>query len=215
MSTTRRRSSRSWMQGISRMRLPMSAKLPAICAIRSANGFGMKCVHASMRIMEVLHLLLDAAPDVGLASRSGERPLGGHRARAMPAAPLSSARRRRRAPPSRGLRRQRPSLSLSRTATNCVLSDFRSSALMPAGAEDALAHRLLLLVQGRAGRCEADAHAALVRRVARAAHQAHRLEPLEQRRQGARVEVQPLADLLDGEVVASPTARTSPDTAGR
>src|SRR5690242_6816657 len=51
MSTTRRRSSRSWMQGISRMRLPMSAKLPAICAILSANGLGMKCVHASTRIM--------------------------------------------------------------------------------------------------------------------------------------------------------------------
>src|SRR5215813_218403 len=51
MSTMRRRSSRSWMQGISRMRLPMSAKLPAICAILSANGLGMKCVHASMRIM--------------------------------------------------------------------------------------------------------------------------------------------------------------------
>src|SRR5689334_16686179 len=81
------------MQGISRMRLPMSAKLPAICAILSENGFGMKCVHASMRIMcEILHPSV-LVPCPGTRPASGaSRPPVRHRARAMAAPPLSRPR---------------------------------------------------------------------------------------------------------------------------
>src|SRR6201993_2229766 len=53
MSTILRRSSRSWMHGISRTRLPMSLWSPS--SILAKYFSGMKCVYASMR-MEALRL---------------------------------------------------------------------------------------------------------------------------------------------------------------
>src|SRR5215468_8368935 len=79
------------MHGISRIRLPMSAKLPAICAIRSANGFGMKCVHASMRIMVgVLWPRCAGAARGRIGGRSGRARRARDRARAMAGRSLSS-----------------------------------------------------------------------------------------------------------------------------
>src|ERR1700688_2991124 len=79
------------MHGTSRMRLPMSAKLPAIWSIPSANGLGMKCVHASMRIMGAFlrRLVLRPRRQAGRAVATGASRAR-QRARGMAAPRLSS-----------------------------------------------------------------------------------------------------------------------------
>src|SRR5262249_25893967 len=189
MSTTRRRSSRSWMHGISRMRLPMSAKFPAICAILSANGFGMKCVHASMRIMRgssTFYWMPRPGCRAGVERQAGVRSgvtRKGHADGAVVKYALLS--RVRTNPDSTGaFASSAPLVELVADPDESSVERLQVLCGHSAGAEEALAPRLLLLAQRRARRGEADAHVALVGAVARAPHQAHRLQPLEQRRQG-------------------------------
>src|SRR5262249_38397667 len=163
MSTMRRRSSRSWMQGISRMRLPMSAKLPAICAILSANGLGMKCVHASMRIIGgPPTFLLMPRREAGRASSGVKRALGGQRARGMAAPRLSRPRG------LFGWRTGARGGGLDSVAYPHELHGKRLELLgvVPARAHQTLVHGLFLALHLLAGRREADPHATFVVRVA-------------------------------------------------
>src|SRR5690349_5960841 len=66
MSTILRRTSRSWMHGTSRTRLPMSGGAPGMFRTRAKYFSGMKWVYASMR-MERLRLA-SGALDKGSAA---------------------------------------------------------------------------------------------------------------------------------------------------
>ena len=99
-------------------------------------------------------------------------------------------------------------------------SPTRSAAsrpwLRPQAPADLEGHRgPRLLLHAAAGLGQADDHEALVGAVARTADQAHRLEALEQRREGARLERETLADASDRDGGRPPTAAPSPGTAGR
>src|SRR5579883_38196 len=191
------------MQGISRMRLPMSAKLPAICSILSAKGFGMKCVHASMRIMgDFLQRGVRKAAPAGGQWRRDEASRARQSARATAALRLSSRQHHPKTlgpyatGAGAGLRKRsgrRDALLVCsggfrtlrrRVETIPHANEGRCERLellgrVTAGADQALVHGALLALHIEALRREADAHAALVGRVARTAYEPHALEPLE------------------------------------
>src|SRR5215813_699099 len=154
MSTMRRRSSRSWMQGISRMRLPMSAKLPAICAILSANGLGMKCVHASMRIMgRSSDPFGQVAAPAGQASGAGGLDFVG--ARGMAAPRLSSPR----GLVGRSIRARGGGIEEVAHPHELCGDRLELLGAVAARAHQALVHGPFLALHLDAGRREADPHA--------------------------------------------------------